>query len=448
MRRKIIGSLLFVAVMLLSAGLAFAGGQKEGGATAGAAGAKTETLKFFTYEEIMRSKFDAINALYQKRNPNINVEMVYVPQADINTKVDTTILSGSQLDIAYFNVKFDFLPRAAKGEFVALDKYIAAEGKTFDDLYTIDASYDGKVYALPGDVKLFMIWINKNDLDKVGLPVPPLNWTWDDYRNYAKKLTWGDGPNKHYGSFFYTWDHYNVFDTYNLIDGNPYFKDDGSLNLENPAFKQSIQLRIDLERVDKSQMPLSDVKALNMNYLNAFLGGKASMLWMATNIVPQIAATDKYPHDFVTTFAPMPIPSNGGREGYTYGDNRFYSVGKSTIDAQASYNYLRFFTTEGIPMKGVSFTAAKGAGANQDSVINALVADNPKLYDVDALKRVIENPKLHVNVWTKVPVYTGEIDQMYQAQAELAVIGDKTPDQAIADAMKQGQAIIARYQKQ
>jgi multiple sugar transport system substrate-binding protein len=444
-------SLIIAMALVVTVSFAYAGGAKESSPGSGASGtsvSKPVTLKFFTYEEVMRSKFDAINALYEKSHPNVKIEMVYVPSADVNTKVDTTILSGSQLDITYFNEKFDFLPRAAKGEFVALNKYIAAEGKSFNDLYTIDASYNGQVYGLPGEVKLFLIWINKNDLEKVGLPQPPLNWTWQDYRDYAKKLTWGSGPDKHYGSFGYVWDHYNVLETYGIIKDNPYFKADGSLNFENPAFKQSLQLRIDLEQVDKSQMPLSDVQSLNMNYLNAFLGGKASMLWMATNIVPQIASIDQYPHTFVTTFAPMPVPPNGGHDGWTYGDNRFYSVGKTTVDAQAAYDYIRFFTTKGILMKGIGFSAAQGAGsASNNQVVDALVANHPELYDIPALKSVINNPKLFVNVWTNVPISTAEIDQMYQKQAELAVTGDQTPDQAIANAMKQGQAILARYNK-
>ncbi len=418
-----------------------AGGQGDKQA---AQSAKPVTLRFFTNEQVMQPKHDLINAEYTKRHPNVKIEMVYVPGADYNTKVDTTILANEQLDICFFNVKFQYIPRAQKGEFLALDKYIAAEGKKYGDLYWIDATYDGKVYALPGDVKNWVVWQNKADLEKAGLPSPALNWTWDDYRAYAKKMTSGEGKDKHYGSFFYTWDHFNVFEAYNKMDDNPYFKADGTVNFQDPSFKSSIQLRYNLEMVDKTQIPLADAKALSLDYRNVFFGGRASMAPAMSNITPQAAALQTYPHTFVTTYAALPIPA-GGREGVVYGDNRFYSVGKSTANAEEAYKFLRFFTTEGIPMKNVSFTAAKEGAISKEAIIDSMVRENTQLFDVPALKRVLLNPKLKVNIWTNVPVSTDEIDKMYQAEAELAVLGSQTPDQAIANAMKKAPSILAKY---
>jgi multiple sugar transport system substrate-binding protein len=351
------------------------------------------------------------------------------------------------MDVCFFNLMRDYIPRAEKGEFLPMDSYIAAENKKFSDLYWIDAEYKGKIYALPGDVKNWLVWINKSDLDKAKLPMPPENWTWDDYRAYAKKLTWGEGKDKHYGSFFYTWDHFNVFEAYNMIDDNPYFKADGSLNFDNPSFKTSIQLRYNLEMVDKTQMPLADAVALSLDYRNAFFSGRASMIPALSNIIPQAAAVQTYPHTFVTTYAPMPIPAKGGRPGVVYGDNRFYSIGKSSVNAAEAYKFIRFFTTEGIPMKNVSFTAAKEGAVSRSAIIDSLVAEKTELFDVPALKNVLTSPKLVVNIWKNNPLYTTEIVRMYQAEAELAVLGKQTADKSIENAMKQGNAILAKYKK-
>ncbi len=38
--------------------------------------------------------------------------------------------------------------------------------------------------------------INKDHLDEAGLEVPPLDWTWEDYREYSKALTQGEGKDK------------------------------------------------------------------------------------------------------------------------------------------------------------------------------------------------------------------------------------------------------------
>jgi multiple sugar transport system substrate-binding protein len=417
-------------------------------ATAESATPEPVTLKFFTSEATMQEAFERINAEYTRRNPHVTIEVVQVPGADYNVKVDTTILSGEQLDIAYFNNKMLYVPRAMQGEFYPLDELVAKEGINLNDVYSIDATVDdGKVYALPGDVKWWVVWLNKDDLEAKGLPIPDLNWTWDDYREYAKQLTWGEGPNKHYGSLWNTWDHYNVLNAYNQIDGNPYFKEDGSQNLDNPAFRSSLEYRYLLEQVDKTQFPLSEMLAMQTDYRSVFLSGGASMLVMATNIIPQIADSTNFPHEFETTFAMLPIPAEGGRPGYTYGDNRFYSIGATTVNAEEAYKYLRYFTTEGIPMKNVTFTAERNAVITMDEMVDSMTKANPALFDVEQLKKVLNNPALTPNIWKDVPTYTSEVVNLYWAEADKAVMGEISIDQAFENAIPQIEQIIERNKK-
>jgi multiple sugar transport system substrate-binding protein len=368
-----------------------------------------------------------------------------VPGADYNVKVDTTILSGEQLDVAYFNAMYLYVPRAMQGEFYPMDAFLATEGIKLTDVYSIDATVeDGKIYALPGDVKYMVVWLNKNDLDKAGLPVPPLDWTWDDYREYARKLTWGEGTNKHYGSYFHNWDHYNVFEAYNLIDDNPYLNKDGTHNLNNPSFRSSLELRYTLEQVDKTQLPISEIIAMQLDYRSVFMGGRVSMLTMMTNIIPQVSQTQDFPHDFVTTFAPVPRARKNGRPGYAYADNRFYSIGASTVNAEETYKYLRYFTTEGIPMKNVTFTAEKTPKFSLEQMVDNMTSGAPNLYDIAQLKKILTWSEMHPNIWTYVPTYSAEVVNLYWAEADKAAMGEITADQVFRNTVPQIEAIIAR----
>ena len=54
-------------------------------------------------------------------------------------------------------------------------------------------------------MKYNLVLINKDMLDAAGLDVPSLDWTWDDYREYAEKLTSGSGADTKYGSYFHSW---------------------------------------------------------------------------------------------------------------------------------------------------------------------------------------------------------------------------------------------------
>jgi multiple sugar transport system substrate-binding protein len=431
---------------IMSAAGVNAGAQKD--STAASGGTKPITLKFFSNEAVMQEAFDKINTEYTKQNPNVNIEVLQIPSSDYGVKVDTTILSGEQVDVVYFNIMKDYAVRAMQGELTPMDDLLAKEGIKLLDVYSIDAKVDdGKIYALPGDVKIMLVWLNKNDLDRAGLKTPDLNWTWDDYREYAKKLTWGDGPNKHYGSMWYTWQHYDLLDVYNEINGNPYINRDGSHNLNHPSFRSALEFRRTLELEDKTQIPLSEVLAMKLDYRSVFMSGRASMTITMTNIIPQISQTKDFPHDFVTTFAPVPKPKNGGRDGYCYGDNRFYSIGKTTVNAEETYKYLRYFTIEGIPMKNVSFTAEKTAKIPLDEMVDKMTSGNPALYDIPQLKRLLNWPSLHANIWDYSPVFTSELDAIYRAEADKATMGEITVDQVFKNAIPQFEQVIARNLK-
>ena len=51
----------------------------------------------------------------------------------------------------------------------------------------------GKQYAMPKDIDTIALWYNKTMFDKAGIKYPDASWTWDTFRDAAKKLTKTDG---------------------------------------------------------------------------------------------------------------------------------------------------------------------------------------------------------------------------------------------------------------
>ena len=97
--------------------------------------------------------------------------------------------------------------------------------------------------------KSWFVLINKNYLDEAGLPVPELDWTWADYRDYANKMTQGEGASKRYGSYFHSWDHYNYMGMWSNYPDNPMFNADmTAVNFDHPMFKEWLQFRYDMEK--------------------------------------------------------------------------------------------------------------------------------------------------------------------------------------------------------
>lgn len=152
------------------------------------------------------------------------------------------------MDILMASAFPEHAQRAASGAYLPLEEFFEKEGVKPEDAYAIVQKVDGKMYGIPGDLKSWFVLINKNYLDEAGLPVPELDWTWADYRDYANKMTQGEGASKRYGSYFHSWDHYNYMGMWSNYPDNPMFNADmTAVNFDHPMFKEWLQFRYDME---------------------------------------------------------------------------------------------------------------------------------------------------------------------------------------------------------
>lgn len=137
---------------------------------------------------------------FESENPNIKVQ--FEPTSDdYMTKLRTSISAGNAPDVMMVDEWPTLYPVQP---FEPLDEYFKK--------YNFDTSifapsvlklwnYNGKQYGLPADINLPGFFYNKKLFDEAGLPYPDENWTYDDLKKYAEKLTKGEGPTKTYGIF-------------------------------------------------------------------------------------------------------------------------------------------------------------------------------------------------------------------------------------------------------
>ena len=308
-----------------------------------------------------------------------------------------------------------------------------------EEAYSIIQKVDDKIYGIPGDLKSWFVLINKDMLDAAGLEVPSLDWTWDDYREYAKAMTTGEGASKIYGSYFHSWDHYDYMGMWSTYPDNPMFKEDMSgVNFDDPDFKDWLQFRYDLEQVDKSSVSYGDVKSLNMNYRDKFFKGEIAMLPIGNFIVPELDDQDKYPHEFTTTFAPIPAWKDA-EPGTTYTESHFYSVSKNSKHPKEAYDFIRFYTTEGMRIRGISVSAE--AGIDKMEFMNMQIED-PTYIDVETLENVMNNPAWKDLVYTNVPSYNKEMSQLMLDECSKFLLGTDTIDNAISSLITNGTQLM------
>lgn len=144
---------------------------------------------------------------FHKKNPNIKVNRITVTSsgwADYFNKLQTMIAGGKSPDVV--RVAIEGIQMFAKKDMlVPLDAYMKSDPEAvenYDDLHPkLQQPFviDGKTYGFVWDWNNIVMHFNTDLLKEAGLPVPPKDWTKEDFITYAQALTVDKGGKKQYG---------------------------------------------------------------------------------------------------------------------------------------------------------------------------------------------------------------------------------------------------------
>lgn len=120
---------------------------------------------------------------FEKENPDIKINLQHIPQ-NYFQKIHLLFASNLEPDVIFINNLN--LP-------VYSDRLTDLSENINKNIYfkqSLDAlSVDGKVYAVPRDISVLMIYYNKDLFDRYGIPYPKKDWTIQDLENISRKLT-------------------------------------------------------------------------------------------------------------------------------------------------------------------------------------------------------------------------------------------------------------------
>ena len=126
-----------------------------------------------------------------------NVDFIFIPGswAEYFTKIQTMIAGGEQFDVCNVAIEgFEILVQT--GMAAPIDNWIAENREEWDAVVN-DISpnvmavmnFRGQQYGAPNEWNNVVAHINLNLLEDAGLPMPPPNWTKEQFLDYAQKLT-------------------------------------------------------------------------------------------------------------------------------------------------------------------------------------------------------------------------------------------------------------------
>ena len=434
-----------IALMVLSAAATFAAGQGE-------AAQGPVVLKWYTDSDDVTNtsvrKAPEFIAEFEKLNPGIKVQvqsLVGTYDSDAyNKKADVMIAAGEQIDLLSESTLDRVVAKVNAGVFEPLNAYAEKEGVDLQKEYNGIIPLNGKMYTIPEYVTCWLVYLNKDMLDAAGLPVPPRDWTWADYREYAKKLTHGTGATKVYGSYMHYWDWFYAIGMQSKIMDKPYFKKDGTPNFDDSVFRDGLQYRWNLEQVDQSQITVADLLSQKMAYRAVFFGGKAAMLPMGAWMVADIKNKESFPHTFKTTFATFPRwdatckPNTTTLDGAGSG----WGINSKSKYKEAAYKFLRYFTSKGWEFAHPLWSAWTKTDAA--ATVKAMGGPDETLYDAAALQKIVYDPLRVQNKYTFAGPGEPEVVDAWIGESQKYLVGGQSLDEAMANIKQKANDIVAR----
>jgi multiple sugar transport system substrate-binding protein len=381
-------------------------------------------------------------AAFQKANPRFTIRYTrYVNDDTGNTKLDTSLQSGTPIDI-YFSYTVPHInPRISAGLAEDLTPYINADStlKTWVQGTQGIFNVNNKYFSLPTARSPFYVLANKKALDAAGATLPT-TWSIDDYHTLAKKLSKGNT----YGAFAPpTVLPYAPPSLATMTLGpNAYYKSGGTeSNFDHPIFRQNLELHRGMI-TEKSSFPWTNVLAQNLRaYTQQPFLTAQNLLWITQAFsLRYINDMQTYPHDFLTTLMPAPV---GASTYYNGGglDNFIMMNSKSQFKDEA-WQFIRFWLGDGAKylLKGGKVPALPGT--DPDAIVDGILGPHKdQLYDVAAFKSILTNAGAPLSIDTQTRGLT-KIASIVQSQSELYLTGQLSADQWVTTVKQQADAAI------
>ena len=274
---------------------------------------------------------------FQAKYPNITVNVEVGDWDAYWDKVKTQLAANTAPDVFAMDAPL-YLDYQTRGVLLNLQTFIDAEPDMMKDIYpqTLEAykTPDG-YFGLPRDFNTIVLFYNKDMFDQAKVAYPTADWTWDDLRDAAKKLTLdtnGDGKIDQYGYTFDQWDMEPGWSEALWSYGGEILSADYSKTLlGEPKAREAWQMLYDMVFVDKSCPDANQVAELGGD---PFTAGKAAMNAMGHWAVPGYVGAG-----FQFDAAPMP---KGPAGHATSVNSAGFVVAKTTKYPKESFEFIKF----------------------------------------------------------------------------------------------------------
>ncbi|MCK0473206.1 ABC transporter substrate-binding protein [Halalkalibacter sp. APA_J-10(15)] len=400
------------------------------------------TLRFVHWINEDSGKWEPLISQYEEQNPGVTIESMPLVEnmnsQDYYQQLDLMAAAGEYLDIIMFSNLNDYVARINAGLLEPLTPFLDAEGIDINEEYVNSyAEIDGDYYGVPMKQVTNMILMNKNHLDEAGLEIPE-QWTWDEYREFAKQLTTDD----RHGSYLHIWhDMHSLLKFPGKPEGaNRLLKSDGTSNADDPLVRESLELRYALENEDETSVPLSSILSQQMDYRQQFFTEAVSMLPIGSFMLSEWG---QFTPEFEIAWAPW--PQNGETDkNYTGVGGDALSIAKSSEHKQEAYDFIRWLTTEGIMEQKIWVPSWRNADLTTAVENIASNTSNPEALHIESIVHTLQSSE-PIEIYAPAS-YITEVHTDFATEVERYLLGNQDIDTAIENVQARVQNIVESNQ--
>lgn len=303
---------------------------------------------------------------FMEEHPEITVEIYSEPWGDYFTKIQTLWASGDSAAVPDVLFLSPIQSYASQGVLEDLGPFIESSGYDLNDYWPSlleFATFEGKLYGLPRDIGLEVLYYNQDMFDEAGLEYPTEEWTWDDLQAAAEALTIADGDRVERYALGMEAGKYQLWVGQNngaILDD---MRNPSTCTLDQPEAVAAIQFFSGMMNNNQAMRPASLSQA--GGDAGVFANGQAAMIIQNSSRVSAFNATDGLNYDV----AVVPIPEGGQRSASAGGASWTMSALSDNKDAawtflewlQSTDGGQRIYTESGEILPALQSTAKSDA---------------------------------------------------------------------------------------
>ncbi|CAA9568676.1 ABC transporter, substrate-binding protein (cluster 1, maltose/g3p/polyamine/iron) [uncultured Synechococcales cyanobacterium] len=384
----------------------------------------TQQVEFWTMQlqPKFTDYFNQLIATFEQQNQNIKVRWVDVPWSDMERKILTAVSAKTAPDVVNLNPGFAS-QLAQRNAWLELDTKVPQEVRQqyLPNIWSAN-TLNGKTFGLPWYLTARVLIYNNDLLKQAGVTKPPATYT--ELAQVAKQVK--DKTGKY--AFFATLvpeDSAEVLESFVQM-GVKLVDDQGNAAFNTPAGKAAFQYWVDLYK--NELLPREALTQGHRHAIELYQQGETALLASGPEFLDTIA---KNAPTIAKASASAPqITGQTGKKNVAVMD---LVIPKATDQPEAALKFAQFVTNNEnqlsfakaanvLPstLKALEDNHFKSAGDQASAVDQARIVSASQMKDADVLVPAMKNVK--------------DLQRAIYDNLQAAMLGEKSVDQAIADA--------------